>query len=217
MLAVAVVGVAGFFVHKKIKGRSKVTEDDIGAEDPKEGGVIGVGLVESTVVTSDGYPAGTMVLEVQRPWSRKLVKGEKTVEVRTYELPKEYIGKTFYILETRSGSGSGSSLPDIVDPEDDDLGGLYLIGEVVFKQCKQYKTEAEFNKDFSKHQLEPNSTFAYSADAPCYGWMVKSAREKTLADPCPILQRVERSLFTVIDELPEQDNWDIPYEGGIEE
>ena len=55
------------------------------------------------------------------------------------------------------------------------------------------------------------------ADKPCYGWIVKEVKEKTLADPCPILQRVERSFFTVIDELPEQDNWDIPYQGGIEE
>eukprot|EP00959_Pyramimonas_sp_CCMP1952_P463397 9484860-Pyramimonas_sp.AAC.2 len=64
--------------------------------------------------------------------------------------------KTFYILETRTAS---SALPDVVDPEDDELGSLYLacfksypdtlaqsnvdgvqIGAVVFKQVKQYKT-----------------------------------------------------------------------------
>jgi hypothetical protein len=46
---------------------------------------------------------------------------------------------------------------------------------------------------------------------------VSAAKERALADPCPIMQRVQRSFFHVIAELPETDNWDTPYVGGVEE
>eukprot|EP00976_Prorocentrum_cordatum_P077508 1182716-Prorocentrum_minimum.AAC.9 len=87
MLAVAAVGVAGFFIHKKLKCRPKtITDDDIGAPDPQDGGVQGAGLAERNlteriIVESDGYPAGTMVLEVQRT-PRSRAWGRRKEDVR---------------------------------------------------------------------------------------------------------------------------------------
>eukprot|EP00241_Pyramimonas_parkeae_P009724 CAMPEP_0114238600 /NCGR_PEP_ID=MMETSP0058-20121206/8009_1 /TAXON_ID=36894 /ORGANISM="Pyramimonas parkeae, CCMP726" /LENGTH=140 /DNA_ID=CAMNT_0001350717 /DNA_START=204 /DNA_END=623 /DNA_ORIENTATION=+ len=110
------------------------------------------------------------VLEVKRPWSRRLVQGEKTIEVRKYELPRNLIGRPIEILETR-GSAIVSKVPDIVDPsseECDDLN-LVLAGTITVSGCKEYKTEAEFNADAELH-LASNSEYAWKAGTKCFGW-----------------------------------------------
>jgi hypothetical protein len=37
---------------------------------------------------------------------------------------------------------------------------------------------------------------------PCFGWVIKTAEAYDLPTPCPILQRVQRSLFKVLPKLP---------------
>jgi hypothetical protein len=64
MLAVIAVGVGGFFIHKhKYKGK-QISANDIGQLSPRSDRQT-TGLAEATFVDSDGYPVGTIVLEVQ--------------------------------------------------------------------------------------------------------------------------------------------------------
>lgn len=158
-------------------------------------GVVGVGLFLLKKKLGGG---GKYVLEIQRPYSRKVAQGEKKMEIRSY-IPKNIIGKTIEILETPR-SILGSSLPDLIDPEDDECD-YRLIGSLVVSGYKEYKTEAEFNADAALH-LAPEE-FNFQKCKPCFGWIIKQSEAYDLPKSCPILQRVQRSIFKVLDKMPE--------------
>lgn len=40
------------------------------------------------------------------------------------------------------------------------------------------------------------------AGTPCFGWVIKSAEAYDLPTPCPMLRRVQRSLFQVLPAVP---------------
>ena len=45
-------------------------------------------------------------LNVQAPWTGLLISGEKSVETRSYPLPKKYVGEKLALVETPGKSGS---------------------------------------------------------------------------------------------------------------
>lgn len=144
---------------------------------------------------------GDFVFEIQRPWSRKVVQGEKKIEIRSYIFPKNLTGKSIEVLETpRSTLGSG--VPDVVDPESEEGENYRVIGKMVLSGFKEYKNAAEFNADADLH-LAVDSEFQFQKGKPCYGWIIKSAECYDLPKPCPIIQREHRSIFKVLEKLPE--------------
>jgi hypothetical protein len=57
-------------------------------------------------------------LEMQLPWSRHLLEGRKTIEVRSYPLPAELLGRRLYMLESQPRVDGVSTLGDkILSPE----------------------------------------------------------------------------------------------------
>jgi hypothetical protein len=47
-------------------------------------------------------------------------------------------GKVVQVLETRPSS-SGSAVPDTVDPDDEELGGLYLVSIIILRRIRETK------------------------------------------------------------------------------
>lgn len=142
------------------------------------------------------------MLEIQRPWSRRVVQGDKTIEIRSYIFPKNLTGKAIEVLETPRSTLGSTEMPDIVDPESEEYENLHLIGKIVLSGIKEYKNEAEFKADGGLH-LATDSEFAFKSGKPCYGWIISSAECYDLPKPIPPMQRVLRSVFKVLDKLPD--------------
>jgi hypothetical protein len=115
-------------------------------------------------------------LEVQAPWSEKLLDGSKTVETRKcappaelrlrnahalrpavlasrlcsrhhrYALPNELVGKPVALIGTAKGEAGVSALADAVP-----AGGAQLLGEVTFGECFRYASRAQWREDESRH------------------------------------------------------------------
>lgn len=96
-------------------------------------------------------------LAIQAPISRLILDATKSVETRTYPLSKKYLGKPMALIETPGPSRSFKAR---------------VIGIVIFARCFAYKNREEFYSDFSRHQVEPTSPWAWSARKPKWGWEI---------------------------------------------
>mmetsp|Transcript_7590 Transcript_7590/g.10249 ORF Transcript_7590/g.10249 Transcript_7590/m.10249 type:complete len:207 (-) Transcript_7590:373-993(-) len=202
-LGLVVVGAVGFLI---VKGGKKTKCVEAKEEVKVEMKNNATHVEVKTTMAKETDFKEEVVLEVQRPWSRKLVTLEKTVEIRGYPLPKEFKGLWIEILETPRSSVV-SSVPDKLLEGTDESEELYLVGRVLISDVKEYKSIEEFNKDASLH-MAGDSEFGFREGKPCFGWTVKQAERYDCPKPCPSMQRVVRSIFKTIDYVPaKEDEW----------
>lgn len=111
-------------------------------------------------------------LNVQAPWARLLLDGSKTIETRTYPLPKKYVGQELWLIETPGRLGKFKAR---------------VIGVITFSTSKRYKSEAEFNDEIDLHLVRPSDPdYSWQNDVPKYGWIVESVRDvRTFEAPTP--------------------------------
>lgn len=96
-------------------------------------------------------------LNIQIPWSTLLINGTKSVETRSYPLPKKYVGEKLALVETPGKSGSFKSR---------------IIGEITFSHSFKYPDEQAWKDDYLRHGVSC-SDLMYSWDnKPKYGWVV---------------------------------------------
>lgn len=140
-----------------------------------------------------------IALEVQRPFSQKLMDGSKTIETRGYQLPEPLLGRSIALVETDEGAANVSSLPNTVDAG---YAGAKLVGHAIFRACVEYSSRAQWDADASKHLVPPESAYAYpeegGASARKWGWVVERCKaEPEGPQPVPTLRRRLRSLFVM--------------------
>ena len=95
-------------------------------------------------------------LNIQWPISELILSGTKTVETRTYPLPKKYINVPLLFIETPGKSGNFKA-----------RGTAIIFFEEPFK----YKSKKEFYLDFDRHQVDKDSQWAW--DKPKWGWPIR--------------------------------------------
>jgi hypothetical protein len=124
-------------------------------------------------------------LEMQAPWCDRLLKGEKTIEVRSYPLPSSLIGTKMYIIETQEGTAGVSALADRIKlyhlciAAGDDAGANScnkfprIIGWCKFHAIKEYRSQKEFEADGSYHLVSSGSGYAWKPGVTniLYGWV----------------------------------------------
>lgn len=96
-------------------------------------------------------------INIQYPISRLIVGGTKTIETRTYPIPKEYIGQKLLLIETPGTTGSFKAR---------------IIGTVVFGESFEYRSRSEFYKDSARHCVTPDSPWKWNSQKPKFGWPV---------------------------------------------
>lgn len=106
-------------------------------------------------------------LNIQFPISREILSGRKTVETRTYPLPKSYIGKILLLIETPGKNGKFKAR---------------IVGKICFSNCFLYSSKAAFYRDSYKHLVTPDSPWAWT-DKPKWGWIIESVER--LSKPVP--------------------------------
>ena len=97
-------------------------------------------------------------LNIQIPWSRLLINGSKSVETRSYPLPKKYEGVELALVETPGKYGRFKSR---------------IIGTITFSHCFRYPDKQAWIDDYNRHLVEEGDEFCHwKDDKPKYGWVV---------------------------------------------
>jgi hypothetical protein len=112
-------------------------------------------------------------LNIQWPWSERILKKEKTIETRYYPLPRKYIGIRLALIETPGKSGKFKAR---------------IVGFVTFGEPFKYKSRTHFDSEYSKHLVKSDDkALGWSSKKPKWGWPVietEVLREPVLA-PVP--------------------------------
>ncbi len=108
-------------------------------------------------------------INIQYPISQLIVDGTKTVETRTYPIPLKFVGKPMAIIETPGINGKFKAR---------------VIGVVIFKDCFKYESEIDFYKDKSRHCVDSDSIWAWSAK-PKWGWIISEVTKFKNPIPAP--------------------------------
>ena len=182
------------------------TESMIGDEDGRRKNGIGDGVEgNSSKGSGNGYGSaplappwetGRFALEMQSPWSKRLLNGEKTVETRSYALPAGLLGRPIEVMESQPGRDGVSALGDTVEAF---FPGLSVLGRVVFKSSEAYTSQEAWARDEPRH-LVPPSSVAYGWRPPprsVYGWTVGEVTTYPKPRAVRRMQRAFRSLFEV--------------------
>jgi hypothetical protein len=100
-------------------------------------------------------------INIQFPISQLILEGSKTIETRTYPIPKAFIGKEMIIIET-PGKGRDTK--------------ARMIGTVVFGESFKYKSKKSFYEDSTKHSVTPDSPWKW-VDKPKWGWPILKVKK----------------------------------------
>lgn len=96
-------------------------------------------------------------INIQYPISRLILSGEKTIETRTYPLPKEFVNSWVAIVETPGPSGEFKSR---------------IVAIAKFGESFEYESEKKFYKDTTKHRVDRSSPWAWTSSKPKWGWPI---------------------------------------------
>jgi len=98
-------------------------------------------------------------LNVRSPWSSLLINGHKTVETRSYALPKRLEGVELALIETPGKSAKFKSR---------------IIGTITFSGCIQYSSKEQWQSDESRHKVDINDKlYGWKSDKPKFAWVVQ--------------------------------------------
>jgi ASCH domain-containing protein len=95
-------------------------------------------------------------INIRQPWAKLILEKTKTIETRTYPIPKKYLDKDLLVIETSGELKTPAT----------------IVGIVRFSKSFKYESESEFKKDFSKHRVGKDSEFYWSSAKQKWGWIV---------------------------------------------
>ena len=113
-------------------------------------------------------------VNIQWPWSQMLLSGEKTVETRSYPLPKKYEGVELALIETPGPRGKKEA----------GIEKARIIGTITFSGSFQYETKKQWLGDFDRHWVGPKDVlYGFKADKEKWGWVVSTVGQTTIQPP----------------------------------
>lgn len=111
-------------------------------------------------------------INIQYPISELILSGKKTIETRTYPIPKHYIGKEMVLIETPGKRGKFKAR---------------MVGLIRFSESFRYGSKREFYKDAGRHCVTPDSVWAWEGGVAKWGWPVEVLR--VFPEPLPLQKR----------------------------
>jgi hypothetical protein len=113
-------------------------------------------------------------INIQWPWSELLLSGQKSIETRTYPIPKKFIGVELAVIETPGPQGRRKA----------GIEKARIIGTITFDSYIKYETKMDWAKDAKRHCVKVDDPlYAWHSDRPKFGWVVKDFRK--FDKPCP--------------------------------
>ena len=115
-------------------------------------------------------------INIQWPWSELLISGKKTIETRSYPIPKKHIGNELAVIETPGPKGK--KLAGITKAR--------IIGVIVFKECYQYKSQSHWAKENDLHLMSQDDLlYGYKTNKEKWAWVVESYKPIKPHKPAP--------------------------------
>lgn len=111
-------------------------------------------------------------INIQYPISQLIASGEKTVETRTYPIPKRYVGTPVALIETPGPVGRFKAR---------------ITAIIEFSESFEYETKESFYKDKSRHRVEPDAAWKWNPEQRKFGWPVRVL--KVFSKPLPAPKR----------------------------
>lgn len=97
-------------------------------------------------------------LNIQFPISELIANGQKTIETRSYPLPKKFIGRPIALIETPGPAGNFKAR---------------ITAIIQFDESFEYKTAREFYADEKRHRVTKDSPWRWRSDSKKFGWPVR--------------------------------------------
>ena len=98
-------------------------------------------------------------INIQTPWSSLLINGAKSVETRSYPLPRKYEGVELALIETPGKSRNFKSR---------------IIGTITFSHSFIYPDKQSWIDDYNRHKVDINDPVYSWNNKPKYGWVVSN-------------------------------------------
>lgn len=98
-------------------------------------------------------------LNVQYPISQDILLGKKTIETRFYPLPKKYLKRPMWLIETPGEIGDFKARASAI---------------ITFDSFFEYKSKKEFYADTQKHLVAKDSAWAWNDDKNKWGWIISN-------------------------------------------
>ena len=115
-------------------------------------------------------------INIQWPWSELILQGKKTIETRSYPIPKKHIGKPLAIIETPGPKGKKEA----------GIEKARIVGVVIFSGDKQYQSKSSWAADKKYHLVEENDhQYFFSKLKPKWGWTVSEVKRFKTVLPAP--------------------------------
>jgi hypothetical protein len=115
-------------------------------------------------------------LNIQWPWSRLILNGKKTVETRTYPIPRKHLGKPLAIIETAGSRGKKEA----------GINKAMIIGLVTFKRSFPYETKKQWVEDSKRHLVPVDHTkYTYQNETTRWGWEIDTVKILKQPKPAP--------------------------------
>lgn len=111
-------------------------------------------------------------INIQWPISSLILEGAKTVETRTYPIPKRLLNTKMLMIETPGKNGKFRSR---------------IRAIIKFTRCFKYEDEVEFYKDTERHKVDRDSEWSWESQKGKWGWEVSVI--KVFDDPIPLKKR----------------------------
>lgn len=96
-------------------------------------------------------------VNIQWPITELILNGSKTIETRTYPLPKKYIGEELVLIETPGPMGNFTAR------------GIAII---TFGASYQYSSRRHFNSEIRLHRVSQNSKWKWLEEKPKWAWPI---------------------------------------------
>lgn len=106
---------------------------------------------------SESLPA----INIQFPISQEIVNGNKIIETRTYNIPKGYLNRELFIIETPGKSKFQAR----------------VIGVAKFVRSFKYESKKAFYSDKKRHLVDENSPWAWKEPKGKWGWEIQLIRK----------------------------------------
>jgi hypothetical protein len=102
-------------------------------------------------------------INIQIPWSRLLINGDKSVETRSYPLPNKYKNVELALIETPGKYGLFKSR---------------IIGTITFSHSFLYADKSVWTDDYKRHLVKEDDEFySWSPYKFKYGWVVSDIKK----------------------------------------
>ena len=110
-------------------------------------------------------------INIRAPWSSLLLSGEKTIETRTYPIPKKHEGMELAVIETPGPKGKFKAR---------------IVGIIIFEPSYQYRSKKMFYSEKHLHLVNPNDKdFGWPDVGTKWAWPVKSFIKFDHSFPAP--------------------------------